>query len=219
VSSKGRGPSLGGENELYPTPSFAVEQFWRSRWAFDIPREGVWLDPCTGDGSLVRYSAAFFDEQTEWDVCELDSRKKAAPDFGDAYIRKEYFGKTFLGRPHDGPFVYDGVFMNPPFSRWWAFTDRALRLAPNVIVLGNLTVLGAAERLRWWPSVAHRLTGLHIILPRPRFRKNCSDSVDTAWFVFSLGTQTPFVTWPTLNDVPPNTRKRALNGPEPYDGA
>lgn len=194
MSSKGRGPSLGGPSEFYPTPASVTQQLFKtSPW---LAVDGLWLDPCVGDGALVRDAAPFLKNAT-WDVCDLLSEDLLAPNFGGAHIRQAYFGKTFLTHaPTNRQYV--SALINPPFSQWTNFVERALLMSDRVIVLGAMTVFGSTLRLEWWRHMQKYLVLEHVIVPRPRFRMKCSDSVDYEWIVFDRKPKRPFAkVWPT----------------------
>ena len=199
MSAKGRGPSLGGPEEWFPTPAYCVHQLFEAQPALAAPRHGgrgkeTWLDPCAGDGVLVREATKFV--IADWITYDVLPKHILKPSFGSADVTATFcYDVLKHGIPHTR---YHTTLMNPPFSYWTEFVELAMRVSQRVIVLGNMTIQGSLVRNAWWQHMSKYLVGEHVLVPRPRFRKKSSDAVDYCWFVFDKEPRPFTKTWPKV---------------------
>ena len=149
------------EHDYYPTPAEAVNVLLRSPWA----PPSVCLDPCCGDGAIVRALLASGRWASGFDLHPVG-----------AWPQRDALAAA--------PWGCSAVVGNPPYRGAASFVSRALREAPAYTAM--------LLRLSWMEPCADRraLLALHpnvIVLPfRPKFRadRKGSDSVTSAWFVW-----------------------------------
>lgn len=114
-----------GEAELYETPHGATLALLRAHPFFRRPRR--LLEPACGPGQIVEVLQAERHDVTAADKFDYEDRWKGAFD------TLRTWGRDFLACGHQGGF--DGVVMNPPYSRADDFIFAALREAPIVFAL------------------------------------------------------------------------------------
>jgi len=144
---------------------------------------GCVLDPCAGDGALLR---------------AVEPRCAITRGFE---IRADLASQSGV-RCCDAlevrwPFA-DAILMNPPFSLWQPFVERAVASeSDRVVVLGRLGVLASARRRDWWRSVAKRRgIAVNILSRRPSFTADGkTDAADYAWVVLSRDKRKTGVSW------------------------
>lgn len=84
---------------------------------------------------------------------------------------------------------YDVVITNPPFSVWQQVVERALVLAPQVVMLLRIDVLGSAKRAPCWQ--AHP-ADVFVLPSRPSFTGDgATDANNYAWFRWLRGALPP----------------------------
>ena len=162
-------------------------------WAADIgagiallPTVSVVLDPCAGDGALLRAVQRWRPGSVVRGL-ELDAG------------RAELSGAQCCDALDQGlawPDA-DAIIANPPFRRWQAFVDRALaHPAQIVVVLLRLGALAGQRRRDWWRSVAlQRGVTVHVLSRRPSFTGGGTDSSDYAWISLSRDRSRGGVVW------------------------
>lgn len=159
--------------EWFPTPASVVRALQREV----ILPGGRWLEPCAGDGSLVRPFAHRYGEIV-WDLVEL------RPTAGDrlrfersAVVHHVECPRDYLTRPMPLE-QYDVAIANPPFSLAARFIGKMLKEARHVVVLLKLSFLASASRNEFM----RRCTPDVYVLPqRPSFDGRGTDSADYCW--------------------------------------
>ncbi len=176
----------------YPTGGRREADFYRTPdWCADIGARiatpdgtGCVLDPCAGDGALLD-AVARRSVTIERLGIELDDvRAKASRSVcGDA-----------LAMPWPR---CDSVLMNPPFSLWQVFTEKALDHGPSrVVVLLRLGALAGQKRTGFWRGAAESWgITVHVLSRRPSFTGGGNDSSDYAWVRFSRRLDQEGVRW------------------------
>lgn len=178
MSSTKRG-SIRANLDVYSTPAWAVHRILEAMP--ELPRSGVWLDPCAGDGAIIK-AARMLEPDTRWKAVELrpecQELLEGIPDC-----------VTLIGNYLDPELPIVGhasvVIMNPPYRLAQDFVVKALTMAKHVVVLLRLNFLGSEVRsdfMRTWaPDVR--------VLPnRPKFQAGPgSDSIEYAWFSWDSG--------------------------------
>lgn len=136
-------------HDNYPTPSWCVRRLLE---ACPLPG-GVWLEPCAGEGAIIRAVNEARPENAHtaelaWHACEL--REECASPLADligapsAVTIASYLDVYFSSA--------DVIITNPPFSLAEAITRKALSEAPWVAMLLSLSFVKASKRAAWLAS-------------------------------------------------------------------
>jgi len=150
------------ERELYPTPDIAVNALLAK---LTIKPGDHFLEPCRGTDAIYN-KIDLPENQKHW--AELDR--------GVDYLKSEFS-------------QMDIIITNPPFSLTEEFIKKSLsELAPNgtMAYLQRVNFLGSKKRIPFWQDVGFPNKS-PIIVPRPRFVKNGSDSCEYCWFIWDRG--------------------------------
>ena len=171
MSSTNRGTRRAAD-DVYPTPSWCVQRFLEH---VDLPG-GLWLDPCAGDGAIIRAVRPLYPDVV-WSAVE---------------IRDECFGK--LAYEVSGERVQLGDFLtiklleaprvvigNPPYSLAQEFVARAMEVSDVAAFLLRLNFLASAKRAAWGREST---PDVYVLPNRPSFTGGRTDSCEYAWFVW-----------------------------------
>ena len=164
------------KDDYYRTPDWCADDGARlaRHWS---PRRGPVLDPCAGDGALLRACERF---GMLTSGIELDPERAWAAECGAG---------DALG-PGSWPRA-DVVLMNPPFKLWQEFIARALSEYDGdvpIVVLLRLAALAGQKRRDWWLGIKReRGLSVHVLSKRPSFTGGATDSADYAWIVIGTG--------------------------------
>ena len=175
--------------DAYYTPAWCVRRLVER---VALPG-GDWLDPCAGNGALVR---AFARPDVRWSAVELDPAAAAqippdvTVDVGD-----------YLSWRPTRP--VDVVVTNPPFSLAEAFLRKALDEAPCVAFLLRLHFLAATCRA---DLLRARTPDVYVLPNRPAFLGNGErDNMEYGWCVW--GTPGSGGRFEVLAVTPPSERR------------
>lgn len=159
--------------DYYPTPSWCVRRILEK---IDAPAGLTWLEPCAGDGALVRALRAH-DAKAEIGAFEL--REDAMSSLHRAGADVSVCCDALLLT--DWP-TADVVLMNPPFSRAIEFCKKAIDSRARLVV--------CLERLTWlctWGKADSRMPSMFVLPDRPSFiGAGRVDASEYAWFVWGL---------------------------------
>jgi hypothetical protein len=171
MSSTGRGPRLGGEDDFYVTPSWCVCRLLEA-WK---PPGGTWLEPSAGNGAIIR-AALSVRSDVSFVAVELREEERA----GLGLIAKTTIG-DFLKTEGSGHCSV--VIGNPPFSLAMEFIEKARKVAPEaeVCMLLRLNFVGSETRS---PFMRAHPPDLYLLPNRPSFTGGKTDSIEYAWFVW-----------------------------------
>lgn len=179
MSSTNRG-SQRSPADFYPTPAWCVARLLET---VSLPG-GRWLEPCAGDGDIIRACSALRDDLT-WSAAELREACRpalraatGAPDrvrIGDLFDAGDWIQAQ-------SPAV---IITNPPFRLAREVLDFSLNRGATVALLLRLNFLASASRaelMRRFPP------DVHVLPNRPSFvGGGKTDSVEYAWFVWPGG--------------------------------
>lgn len=175
MSSTGRGPRLGGPDDFYVTPTWAVSRLL-DRWT---PRKGWLLEPAAGTGAIIQAVNARLGDQT-WMAVEC--RATAAPECqaaGANPVIADFL--TWEPEPHATTAVTT-VITNPPFALCEEFIRRADQVFPDadIVFLVRLGFLASEGRVKLWRDVG--CPDVFVLPNRPSFvESGATDSADYCW--------------------------------------
>lgn len=175
MSSTKRGGQR-SEADAYATPEWATLRALEAMpW---LPPGGHWMDPCAGDGAIIRATKLVY-PRVEWDAVEI--RDEAEPDLkatGANYVIGDFLAGHFR------PLAAHVVFTNPPFRIAQDFIEKSLTITDHVVMLLRLNYLGSEKRadfLREYPP------DVYVLPNRPSFMNGETDSIEYAWFHWERG--------------------------------
>ena len=176
MSSTGRGPRLGGQEDFYVTPAWCVDRLLE---VWHPTERGTWLEPAAGNGAIIRAAKALRPD-VYWAAVEVREEERAALAATGATVQ---IGDFLEAAPISD---VSAVIGNPPFAMAMEFVQRALAVYPNarVAFLLRLNFAGSEERgafMRRFPPTVY-------VLPnRPAFANGKTDSCEYAWFAWPRG--------------------------------
>lgn len=199
MSATGRGAKR-RDADYYPTPAWCVHRFLEAWWtpAFMLSRPMRWVEPCAGDGAIIRAvndpdpldngwrgvrGVLRTEPRIEWDAREL--RPEAQPFLAPLVATDRLVIGDALSSPAPAE-PWDVMLTNPPFCLAMEFVRWGLEHARVVAVLERLNFLGSEERSKWMREHA---PDVYVLPNRPVFGRNAkgelgTDSIEYAWFVF-----------------------------------
>ena len=146
-----------------------------------MPLTGVWLDPCAGEGALVKATQQLHPD-VHWKAIEL--REECREDLSYIPLCDVQIA-DFLSDACMATEVADVVLMNPPYRLAQEFIIKAMTRAKYVVVLLRLNFLGSETRAEWLRTWA---PDVYVLPNRPRFRNSPgTDSIEYAWMVWDSG--------------------------------
>jgi hypothetical protein len=156
------------ENDFYATPAWCVRALLAE---VPIP-DGLWLDPCAGEGAIIEASG-----RDRWHAIEL--REECREKLYRACPRITI--SDFLSMPNPTPGGYAAIVTNPPYSLAEAFVRKSLEIAPVVAMLLRLNWLGSMKRAAF---LRENQPSVYVLPRRPSFTGGGTDSCEYAWFVW-----------------------------------
>ena len=165
----------------YPTPSWCVRRFLE---VVPLPA-GRWLEPCGGEGNIIKNVTRSDVQWTAVEIREEAARKLASYQLVTAYHCD--FLNTAWGPQH-----WDVVLTNPPFALAIEFVQSCLKLSTHVVMLLRLNFLASEERAAFMRASQ---PDVYVLPNRPSFFKkevvsklgkhsmrDVTDSIEYAWF-------------------------------------
>lgn len=177
-----RAPVADRGNDLYETPPEAV----RALLSVESLPHRIW-EPACGPGSIVRVLRA-----AGHDVIATDLVDYASPDQDES-------GYDFL-MPFPVPVDVGAIVTNPPFKNAEAFVEKALAVAPKVVMLLRLAFIESTKRnailddapLARMYVFRNRLPMMHRAGRGIReAERQSSSALAFAWFVWERGHDGP----------------------------
>ena len=157
--------------DYYPTPGWCVDRLMD---ALELPG-GRWLEPCAGDGAIVRAVEA---RRTDITWTTVDVREDSCAEYVVDYLA---WAPPLDNRGRQER--YRVAVTNPPFSRMLEIVQRMRTHAEIVVALGRLGWLASAKRHEWLRAHMPRV---YVLPQRPIFNGVNSDSSDYAWYVWGI---------------------------------
>ena len=160
--------------DYYPTPAWCVDRLLE---AVDLPR-GEWLEPCAGDGAIMRaVDAQDWDDHHDMVWTTVDIREESGADIIADYL--------WMGCPELGDKRFDVAITNPPFGHAEEFVHASLARADIVVMLLRLSWLASERRA---PFMRQNPPSVYVLPNRPSFTGDGStDAADYGWFIWGLG--------------------------------
>ena len=167
-------PQARREFDYYPTPAWMTEALLRRCHVFDV------LEPCAGDGAIVRVLA---DHGISSWTNDIDPSRDT---FWHVDATREASWEVFGTERYTGQGHYFWTVTNPPFNLAGQIVPLAVRRNLPAAFLLRLSWLEPTDaRQRFLEK--HPPTRL-IVLPRHDFKgKGSTDSVTSAWFIWDEG--------------------------------
>ena len=198
MSSTGRG-AVREPHDFYATPAWCVHRLLEK---VRLPG-GRWLEPCAGDGAIIRATRALRAD-VAWSAVEL--RQECAPALervvGDRHVIGNYFDASIE--------TVDVILTNPPYSLAHEFLRKALENADHVVMLLRLDYLGSSKRAAFFHQMP---PDFHVLPNRPVFVKGRTDSCEYGWFVWGPDRRRAHGTVSVLGVTPLRDRCRSPSVP------
>ena len=175
MSATNRG-AIRRESDFYRTPVGTINAFLD---AFEFKTFGHILEPCAGDGAIIRAIRARDDENYITAVEIRDETESLIESGADQVFIDDFL--TFPGL-HPAPGT---IITNPPYSIAQKIIEHCFEIAPDaeVIMLLRLAFLESKKRKPFWNK--HPVTQLYVLSERPSFTGKGTDAAAYAWFVWS----------------------------------
>lgn len=161
-------------DDAYYTPSWCVRALLR---AVRLPG-GLWLEPCAGEGAIIREATARHPGAIWWLAVEKREECRAALE-AIPEVHRITIG-DFLEGPLVGP-VASVAITNPPYSLAAEFVERCLPLASVTIMLLRLNWLGSQRRAAFLRS---HMPDVYVLPRRPSFVRGATDACEYMWAVW-----------------------------------
>ena len=173
MSSTSRGGKR-TEFDYYPTPDWCVQRLLEQL----LLPPGHWLEPCAGDGAIIRAVNAH------------RAKERLAPVIWDAVEIRREEEETLKKQAHTVHIAdyrttpestgYAVAITNPPYRSAEAFLRKAMRHCDNVLMLLRLNFFGSARRHEFLSD--HMPAATYVLPNRPSFDNRGTDSIEYAWF-------------------------------------
>ncbi len=153
------------ESDYYPTPTWVTRRILE---ALNLAHGKTYLEPCAGDGAIVR---VLRERDAEAGIIALEIHGEGDIPGADATVRCDALSCAWPKA--------DVVIMNPPFLHAAQFVSRALVAAPLVICLERV-----GWAVTWGKTGAPMPSGAFFLPNRPSFTGEGTDASEYAWFVW-----------------------------------
>jgi hypothetical protein len=162
VSSTNRGTQRAGL-DFYPTPD------WCADVAIKTFGAGFTLDPCAGNGQLLRAI-----ERAGGCARGIEIQ----PD-----LAAQCPGMCHIGDGLAFSWRGESIICNPPFANALEWMEKACREAENAAFLVRLAMLAGKKRKEFWER--NPPSSICILSQRPSFTATGTDSADYMWVTWS----------------------------------
>lgn len=160
------------DQDAYETPVWVVRTLLQN---VALPG-GRWLEPCAGDGAIIRAVNGFV-PSISWTAYEI--RPGCGASLANLIGWTNVAIADFLDVQPKRIGGYDVILTNPPFSLAAEFVNACLPLSNCVVFLQRLNFLGGASRAPFWRS---HMPDVYVLPNRPSFVHGRTDSTEYAWF-------------------------------------
>lgn len=208
MSATGRGPRGGGGSDFFATPPWVVHRLLEDPLFRSVALHrityGAWLEPCAGDGAIVRAvrECAGF-EDTRWIVGDVREECREPLSALPNLAMPPFIG-DFLADVDDER-IADVAFTNPPFKHAGAFLEACSRKARFVCLLVRMGFLESESRneaMRACPPDAF------VVPNRPSFDGEGTDATLYGWLLWDVdGAERQYGRLRVLNLTPKSVRR------------
>jgi len=176
----------------YTTPSWCLDRLLDFDPEF-LRGDGAqmsFLEPCVGDGALIRAYQAYRANRDSWMGIELRDDEGLRGSVLELPRVKAVFGQDFL--QWDSRTRFDVCLTNPPYSRAQEFVEHGRRYCRHVCMLLRLNFYGSNKRRSW---LSAHMPDAYVLPNRPAFSRNKSgrwgtDATEYAWFHWDTSWET-----------------------------
>lgn len=182
--------------DYYPTPPGAIMSLMDTLSKYHINLGDRILEPCAGDGALLKHLWHPGAEIQAYDIDEAHM-PQLAEHVADGDIVC-YGTKDVLTLTQKEFDYFDAIVTNPPFSITQEILEHILELrsksiymsGTHVIILQRLGFLGSQKRHDFWNK--YPPDAVWALSKRPSFTGNGTDAHEYAWFI-----------WGEIKNAPP----------------
>lgn len=177
------------EHDFYPTPRFPVIRLLEQ---LNLPTDVPWLEPCVGNGALLRHCASF-GVNPEWHTNDI--RAVDQPDGSVEHSQASAATWLWHWRYANGRRRRGICFSNPPFNQAEGIVAAAVGACRIVVMLLPTSWMGTQDRAEW---LRENTPAAYHIPERISFTGEGSASQNYAWLIWGLGHSNNVF----LNDTP-----------------
>lgn len=179
MSSTNRG-SQRSESDYYGTP-YWVTQRLLDRVTF--PVDGIWYEPCAGEGAIVQVVSHKHSEITWWlnEIRPETNRTLRNLEPMSPVTTGDYLASDLELPPRERVSV---VITNPPFRIAWEVLHKSLQEFPKsfIVLLLRLNFVASQRRYEF---MSRYMPDLYVLPNRPSYKgAGKTDSPEYAWFVW-----------------------------------
>lgn len=185
MSATGRGTER-RESDFYSTPSWAVRRLLEAPIVMRLLARrsggtpGLVLDPCAGDGSLIRAARPLL---PNYAFSAIELREEMDRPLSRVMQPSESIAITnYLETDTEADFI----LTNPPYSLAQEFIVKARHDASCVFMLLRLNFLASKTRHQFWKE--HMPWGIFVLPNRPGFddrKPGKTDATEYCWMAFN----------------------------------
>lgn len=186
MSSTKRGRSR-RPSDNYPTPFWCVRRLLEGV----ILPSGEWLEPCAGNGAIIRAVNERHGNSITWTAVEI--RGKAAHQIELIPKRRRDSINVYVGdflKMHEedkGATRFKVGISNPPFSLAMPFIRACREVCDHTLMLLRLNFLASEERRAFMQQTK---PDVYVLPNRPSFvLAGKTDSIEYAWFHWYTGSE------------------------------
>ena len=159
--------------DYYPTPTWCTALLLEE---LHLPG-GRWLEPCAGDGAILRAVSSVRDDVV-WHTGDIRASGGVVADH--PAVARHTTGDFLSMTPPEVP--YDVLLTNPPYSLAMEFVRHGLLMADHVVMLLRLNFLASGGRAAF---MREHTPSVYVLPNRPSFTGKGTDSIEYAWFHWS----------------------------------
>lgn len=206
MSATGRGPRLGGPDDVYETPAWCVRRLldvWK-------PPYGKFVEPAAGSGAIINVINSVY-RDAQWTAYESRATQQRALELiGADTVIADFLTVDVLS---DKKVAL--VITNPPFKLAAEFIAHSRRLFPNseIMMLLRLPFLEGQVRRALFRDVG--MPDVFVLPNRPSFIGGTTDNTAYGWFrwypEYATAGRTQSVLQ-ILRDTPPEERATVGRG-------
>ena len=199
MSAQGRSPRGGDGSDLFPTAAWPVARLLE-RYPLPV---GRWLEPCAGDGAIIRAVRDASYGEIDWTAVEI--REDCRPML-EALSDVRSMIADFLSDDGDER-LFDVAITNPPYVLAGEFLARCLKRTRHVAFLLRVGFLESESRNAFMATCP---PDLYILPNRPQFdlTRKGTDATTYAWHVWDADElERPYGRVCILNTTPQEIRK------------